>query len=77
MTAEQFAYWLQGFSEIHREPPTAEQWQVIRDHLATVFTKVTPNREGRTGQADVQRSPSMAEILAQTQKPPQRDRLFC
>lgn len=44
MTTEQFAYWLQGFSEIHQEAPSAEQWQIIRDHLALVFKKETPNR---------------------------------
>lgn len=43
MTAEQFAYWLQGYSEIAGEAPTAEQWQVIQDHLKLVFDKVTPN----------------------------------
>lgn len=42
MTSEQFAYWLQGFAELHETPPTAEQWQSIREHLALVFTKVTP-----------------------------------
>lgn len=42
MTAEQFAYWLQGYAELNDAPPTAEQWQAVRDHLATVFTKVTP-----------------------------------
>lgn len=43
MTAEQFAYWMQGFAELNTEPPTAEQWQSIREHLATVFVKVTPS----------------------------------
>ncbi|WP_175982561.1 hypothetical protein [Caballeronia zhejiangensis] len=43
MTAEQFAYWLQGFSELTAgAAPTPAQWQSIRDHLATVFHKVTP-----------------------------------
>jgi len=42
MTAELFAYWLQGFAELNQNPPTAAQWQSIREHLATVFTKVTP-----------------------------------
>lgn len=42
MNSDQFAYWLQGFAELHSEPPSAEQWQSIREHLATVFTKVTP-----------------------------------
>jgi hypothetical protein len=38
----QFAYWLQGFSELTNEPPTPEQWKSIKEHLATVFNKVTP-----------------------------------
>jgi hypothetical protein len=42
MNAHEFAYWLQGFSELSADPPTAEQWQSIKDHLATVFKKVTP-----------------------------------
>ncbi len=42
MTPEQFAYWLQGYAELNAEPPSAEQWQSIREHLATVFRKVTP-----------------------------------
>jgi len=42
MDAQQFAYWLQGFAELNEAPPTAEQWQSIREHLATVFVKVTP-----------------------------------
>lgn len=44
MTPEQFAYWLQGFAEMQlsKEPPTREQWETIKDHLQTVFKKVTP-----------------------------------
>lgn len=42
MTPEQFCYWLQGFAELHEAPPGCEQWQSIREHLATVFNKVTP-----------------------------------
>ncbi len=42
MDAQQFTYWLQGFSELNDGPPTEAQWQSIRDHLAIVFTKVTP-----------------------------------
>lgn len=44
MTSEQFTYWLQGFAELHPEAPSAEQWQAIRDHLALVFEKQTPER---------------------------------
>lgn len=43
MTPEQFAYWLQGFAEIHNSTPNTQEWQVIKDHLATVFKKVTPS----------------------------------
>lgn len=42
MTSEQFAYWLQGFVELNGSGPTPEQWQSIKDHLKTVFVKVTP-----------------------------------
>lgn len=42
MTPEQFAYWLQGRAELCKEPPTAKEWEIIKDHLALVFTKVTP-----------------------------------
>lgn len=47
MTPEQFTYWLQGFVEVdnamtpNKDLPV-EQWQVIKDHLKTVFHKVTP-----------------------------------
>ena len=42
MTEQQFCYWLQGFIELNQQPPTAEQWKSIQEHLATVFNKVTP-----------------------------------
>lgn len=45
MTTEQFAYWLQGFAEVHGEPPNAEQWDVIKEHLQTCFVKVTLDRK--------------------------------
>jgi hypothetical protein len=49
MTTEQFVYWLQGFMEIndpyHIGP---KETQIIKDHLALVFKKETPNRI-RTG----------------------------
>ena len=45
MTAEQFACWLQGFSELNDgEAPTPAQWLAIQDHLKLVFVKVTPFR---------------------------------
>ena len=42
MTSEQFAYWLQGFVELGGERPTEAQWDSIKEHLQTVFNKVTP-----------------------------------
>jgi hypothetical protein len=48
MDALQFSYWLQGFTELQPdlEAPTPEQWKAIREHLALVFTKVTPPGNG-------------------------------
>ena len=43
MTAEQFAYWLQGRMELlPNQLPTEAEWRMIKQHLATVFYKVTP-----------------------------------
>lgn len=43
MTAEQFAYWLQGYVELNPgKVPDPEQWNSITEHLQTVFVKVTP-----------------------------------
>lgn len=45
MTPEQFTYWLQGFVEISNSKSLTEtEWKIIKDHLATVFNKITPNR---------------------------------
>lgn len=50
MTPEQFVFWLQGYVEVTGNPaststaPTDEQWKAIKDHLQTVFHKVTPDR---------------------------------
>ena len=45
MTPENFAYWLQGFIEISDVKGINEtQLQIIKDHLALVFRKETPNR---------------------------------
>lgn len=44
LTPEQFCYWLNGFIELHGQPPTPAQWESIKEHLALVFTKVTGTR---------------------------------
>lgn len=45
MNTSEFAYWLQGWMELESTSGkglTAEQTQMVREHLAEVFTKVTP-----------------------------------
>ena len=45
MDAQNFAYWLNGFAELSGDnPPTKAQWKSIKEHLALVFTKVTPTK---------------------------------
>jgi len=48
MTAEQFTYWLQGFMETADPKSINEtQTQIIKDHLALVFGKVTPDYKNK------------------------------
>lgn len=48
MTFEQFTWWLHGYVEISGgEKPTDVQWEIIKDHLDLVFTKVTPKRDAQ------------------------------
>lgn len=43
MSPEQFAYWLQGFVELtDGKAPSEAQWKSIKEHLSTMFKKVTP-----------------------------------
>lgn len=41
MTPEEFCRWLQGFAELHGEPPNASQWNSIREHLQLLYQKKT------------------------------------
>lgn len=52
MTPEQFCYWLNGFGELTTDAPTAEQWKAIKEHLETVFKKVTPAAPGSVNPFD-------------------------
>ena len=46
MTAEQFVYWLQGYMEIANPLMlNTGETRIIKDHLALVFDKKTPERE--------------------------------
>lgn len=43
MNAQDFCYWLQGFTELTQgQTPSPAQWKAIREHLDLVFKKVTP-----------------------------------
>ena len=45
MTTAEFAYWLQGFMEMQNPKKLDKiQTQIIKDHLALVFDRKTPNR---------------------------------
>jgi hypothetical protein len=47
MSPSDFAYWLTGYFEISDSNNLSpQQVQIIRDHLALVFEKVTPDRKG-------------------------------
>lgn len=80
MTAEQFAYWLQGFAELNPEPPTAAQWQSIREHVGSVFGKVTPPLRLDL-LADESAAPSIpvetVRRILQPRRAFSRDRLIC
>lgn len=54
MTFEQFCYWLQGFAELEGEI-TPERWQMIKEHLATCFNKVTPELQKKSVEPLVQK----------------------
>ena len=45
MNSKSFCYWLQGFMEVQNPKKLDKiQTQIIKDHLALVFDKQTPNR---------------------------------
>jgi hypothetical protein len=68
MTEQQFAYWLQGFAELCPDAPTAEQWQSIREHLATVFNKVTPPVKVTVKLPEVGESQAIKDLIEKARK---------
>lgn len=41
MTPENFAYWLNGYVEMHGTAPSEQQWNMIKEHLALTMVKIT------------------------------------
>jgi hypothetical protein len=62
VSPQDFAYWLQGYAEFHEGLPSEKQWQMIKDHLQTVFNKVTPDR-GKGGGGSGQDNKLAEELL--------------
>lgn len=75
MTTEQFAYWLQGFAELSGERPTVEQWQSVREHLATVFNKVTP--EIRFNPVNIGVPPKLSDLIGKINPEFMSTRITC
>ena len=65
MNPEQFTYWLQGFFELSEADLTPRE-QIIKDHLKTVFHKVTPTYthplDRQTGPVPMSSQPIMPNI---------------
>jgi hypothetical protein len=64
MTPEQFCYWLQGLLECKSEGDflTLAETRSVRDHLATVFEKRTPDRREKL------RERQITEAIHQTRR---------
>lgn len=82
MTPEQFACWFGGFAEMHPEPPTAAQWKMMREHVATVFDKVTPplvTEEGALPRRAMRLDYPLDEVRRKLYPRPSisRDRIIC
>lgn len=39
MTPRDFTYWLHGYTEIHGETPSKNQWKIILNHLDLALNK--------------------------------------
>lgn len=62
MNYEQFAIWLHGFLEIsNAEEINKEQTQIIRDHLALLFEKKTPDRSNKKEDNSLEHLKKLAE----------------
>ena len=54
MAQEAFVIWLKGYVDISNPLYVNEQqWQIIKDHLQLVFTKVTPSYEDEDDETEI------------------------
>jgi hypothetical protein len=76
MTTEQFATWLQGYFELSDAKTLNEkQVKIVKDHLALVFEKVTPDRsieeEGEDELNKIKFEPKTTSIPSSKKRYPQ------
>ena len=65
MKPEAFVYWLQGFLELENPKSlNARQTQIVKDHLALVFNKVTPDRVLITAEVEGTKSPHLPHFCS-------------
>jgi len=64
MNYEQFAIWLHGFLEIsNAETINEQQTQIIKDHLALLFEKKTPDRSKKKEDNSLEHLKKLAEEI--------------
>lgn len=64
MNYEQFAIWLHGFLEIsNAETINKQQTQIIKDHLALLFEKKTPDRSKKKEDDSFEHLQKLAEEI--------------
>jgi len=68
LAPEIFVVWIKGFVDV-AEPTniTSNQWQIIKDHLQLVFTKVTPSYEDEDDEHFPDVSKNIKDALEQWQ----------
>ena len=76
MNYEQFAIWLHGFLEIsNAETINKEQTQIIKDHLALLFDKKTPDRSKKKEDNSFEHLKKLAEEM-EKRKPKEKDTAY-
>jgi len=65
MTPERFCDWLQGYVELDGSLPDEKKWEIIKDHLSLVFTKVTPDRDEDVTDNKLDKKLSLKELATE------------